>query len=108
MNQGHITNEDFKKHTEEDARNFAGIIQRIDASEEERRKRHEEVMTMFVLQNNKLQPVYDAFDLKRKLSEVGMRSIVRWTKILGFVIAVIAVLVYLWNIFKFGITQIIK
>lgn len=36
----------LKKHAEDDTENLANIIRRLENSEEERRKRHEEVMSI--------------------------------------------------------------
>lgn len=45
MNHSPVTSEEFKLHTEDDVKNHLSIMKRIDDSEEERRKRHEEVMS---------------------------------------------------------------
>ncbi len=113
MSHEYITKEDFEKHSEENAKDFANIMHRIDASEEERRKRHEDVMSNLNKTNDavsemnkKLSPIFEAFDFKRKLDAKGMAAIVKWTKILGLILAIGAVVTLVINLLKFYLIQI--
>lgn len=104
----YVTNEAFEKHSKEDFDNFTALRLQNEKIEEERRKRHGEVMDMINEVNKKLQPVFEAFDFRKRLDEKGMKAIVRWTKILGFVLLIVAVVVYIWKTFVFGVNQVIK
>lgn len=93
-------------HTKDDFHFQSNIVKRLDESEEERRKRHEEVMMMIGVISTKLEPLFNAFQFKSKLEEENMNKLIRYTKVLIFILAVISLLVYIWKSFVFGVNQI--
>ena len=93
-----ITEEVFKKHTDEDQENFAKIYAKLTDIDMKRGNEHDEIMKM-------LQPIYDAFSFKNKLSKEAMAGIVKWTKVIGFLLSVIALLGVVWKFLLYNIPK---
>lgn len=86
-----IDSQTFQQHIEEEKRIISQIYKRIEDSDKVRDQQHEAVMQM-------LTPVYNAFNFKSQLSKEAMLKIVQWTKVIGFILSVAALITLLWKI----------
>ncbi len=87
MSREFITSEQFREHAKDDAIAFANIIDRIEDAEEERRKRHEDVMKMLekMVETNK--PMLETYKTATTLGKWMMAAAVFVSICIGIIIA---------------------
>ncbi len=72
---------EFATHSHEDAINFSKIMDRIDDSEEERRKRHEEIMSI-------IKPISETYQSATQMGKWVMGLAVFISIILGILLSI--------------------